>query len=149
MKIFYSQHFRGQILIAIKTEISDSIDTAPSEVEVEPTQTINEVKIANNFSELNFYLLLQTVYNKKEEFFIFSTILEATMIDKRCCFPCNYHNPLIFSRLADKSITFEISMGNARNSLEGYQPMEPHADLSALDDDSKLVVYILLKFRDF
>ena len=34
---------RGQILIAIKTEISDSIDTAPSEVEVEPTQTINEV----------------------------------------------------------------------------------------------------------
>ena len=35
---------RGQILIAIKTEISDSIDTAPSEVEVEPTQTINEVR---------------------------------------------------------------------------------------------------------
>ena len=34
---------RGQILIAIKTEISESIDTAPSEVEVEPTQTINEV----------------------------------------------------------------------------------------------------------
>ena len=38
-------HFRGQILIAIKTEISDSIDTAPSEVEVQPTQTINEVNI--------------------------------------------------------------------------------------------------------
>jgi hypothetical protein len=35
---------RGRILIAIKTEISDSIDTAPSEVEVEPTHTINEVK---------------------------------------------------------------------------------------------------------
>ena len=35
---------RGQILISIKTEISDSIDTAPSEVEVEPTQTINEVR---------------------------------------------------------------------------------------------------------
>ena len=35
--------FRGQLLIAIKTEISDSIDTAPSEVEVEQTQTINEV----------------------------------------------------------------------------------------------------------
>ena len=34
---------RGQLLIAIKTEISESIDTAPSEVEVEPTQTINEV----------------------------------------------------------------------------------------------------------
>ena len=37
--------FRGQLLIAIKTEISDSIDTAPSEVEVEQTQTINEVNI--------------------------------------------------------------------------------------------------------
>ena len=37
--------YRGQILISIKTEISDSIDTAPSEVEVEPTQTINEVRI--------------------------------------------------------------------------------------------------------
>ena len=37
---------RGQILIAIKTEISESIDTAPSEVEVEPTQTINEVNTA-------------------------------------------------------------------------------------------------------
>ena len=36
---------RGEILLAIKTEISDSIDTAPSEVEVEPTQTINEVKL--------------------------------------------------------------------------------------------------------
>ena len=38
---------RGQILIAIKTEISDSIDTAPSEVEVEQTQTINEVSLSS------------------------------------------------------------------------------------------------------
>ena len=44
--LIYQRHFlffRGQLLIAIKTEISDSIDTAPSEVEVEQTQTINEV----------------------------------------------------------------------------------------------------------
>ena len=33
----------GSILLSIKTEISDTIDTAPSEVEVEPTQSINEV----------------------------------------------------------------------------------------------------------
>ena len=38
-------------------------------------------------------------------------------------------------------------MGNAGNSLEGYQPMEPHADLSALDDNSKFF-FLLLKFRD-
>ena len=34
---------RGSILLSIKTEISENIDTAPSEVEVEPTQSINEV----------------------------------------------------------------------------------------------------------
>ena len=39
--------FSGQLLVAIKTEISDSIDTAPSEVEVEQTQTINEVRIVS------------------------------------------------------------------------------------------------------
>ena len=37
--------YRGRLLIALKTDISDSIDTAPSEVEVEPTQTIHEVNI--------------------------------------------------------------------------------------------------------
>lgn len=31
--------------MSIKTEISDNIDTAPSEVEVESTQSINEVII--------------------------------------------------------------------------------------------------------
>lgn len=35
--------YRGRLLIALKTDISDSIDTAPSEVEVQPTQTIHEV----------------------------------------------------------------------------------------------------------
>ena len=35
--------YRGRLLIALKTDISDSIDTAPSEVETMPTQTINEV----------------------------------------------------------------------------------------------------------
>ena len=74
--------FRGQILIAIKTEISESIDTAPSEVEVEQTQTINEA--SNDFS-LHLTLLshLQAVYNKNEDFFLFGSVLEATMIDKK------------------------------------------------------------------
>ena len=35
--------YRGRLLIALKTDLSDSIDTAPSEVENMPTQTINEV----------------------------------------------------------------------------------------------------------
>lgn len=80
--IFHFMLFRGQILIAIKTEISESIDTAPSEVEVEQTQTINEV--SNDFS-LHLTLLshLQAVYNKNEDFFLFGSVLEATMIDKK------------------------------------------------------------------
>ena len=41
--------YRGRLLIALKTDISDSIDTAPSEVEVEPTQTIHEVNIQFHF----------------------------------------------------------------------------------------------------
>ena len=45
---------RGQLLVAIKTEISDSIDTAPSEVEVEQTQTINEVEITFDFEIIQF-----------------------------------------------------------------------------------------------
>ena len=36
--------YRGRLLIALKTDISDSIDTAPSEVEIEATQSINEVR---------------------------------------------------------------------------------------------------------
>jgi hypothetical protein len=54
---------RGRILIAIKTEISESIDTAPSEVEVEPTHTINEVRAgifsSNTGSQL---FLMPTIY---------------------------------------------------------------------------------------
>ena len=46
--------YRGRLLIALKTDISDSIDTAPSEVEVEPTQTIHEVIIFTmNFARPN------------------------------------------------------------------------------------------------
>ena len=44
------------------------------------------------------------MYNKKDEFFLFGCVMEATMIDKR---------------LADKPISFEISMGNSGNTLDG------------------------------
>lgn len=46
-------------MIAIKTDISDSIDTAPSEVEVEQTQTINEVPFLDIFKN---NLLLTITY---------------------------------------------------------------------------------------
>lgn len=61
---------------------------APSEVEVEPTVPINE-----------------TAYAKNEEFFLFTTIMDATMIDKK---------------LGDKPVYFEVSIGNAGNALDGH-----------------------------
>jgi len=61
---------------------------APSEVEVEPTVPVNE-----------------TAYARNEEFFLFATIMDATMIDKK---------------LSDKPVYFEISIGNAGNALDGH-----------------------------
>lgn len=84
--------FRGQLLIAIKTEISDSIDTAPSEVEVEQTQTINEVRILI-FCDSDQLFCAQAVYNKNEDFFLFGSIMDATMIDKKYeALNCNCHH---------------------------------------------------------
>ena len=96
---FEIKHFmlRGSILLCIKTEISDNIDTAPSEVEVEPTQSINEVIILisdimrmidddkNKSSHFNksHAISSQVSYNPREEFFLFTTLMEATMIDRR------------------------------------------------------------------
>ena len=81
---------RGQLLIAIKTEISESIDTAPSEVEVEPTQTINEVSLGTARMRLigrrDHNLITaspQACYNPREEFFLFATLMETSMVDRR------------------------------------------------------------------
>lgn len=77
-----------RLLVAIRTEISDNIEIAQSEVEVEPTVPINELAYARN-----------------EEFFLFATIMDATMIDKK---------------LGDKPMYFELSIGNAGNALDGH-----------------------------
>lgn len=49
--------------------------------------------------------ICESSYSKNEEFFLFSSIMEATMIDKK---------------LNDKSIYFELSIGNAGNSIDGH-----------------------------
>lgn len=64
------------------------MEIAPSTVEVEPTPVINE-----------------SAYSRNEEFFLFASIMDATMIDKK---------------LGDKPMYFEISIGNAGNSLDGH-----------------------------
>ena len=47
----------------------------------------------------------QSSYGKNEEFFLFTTILDASMIDKK---------------LGDKHMYFELSIGNAGNTLDGH-----------------------------
>ena len=40
----------------------------------------------------------------------------------------------LLERFAERPIQFEISIGNAGNSTDGFSPLETWADLSALDD---------------
>lgn len=86
--LFFLWLFIFRLLIAIRTEITDNVEMALSEVEVEPTVPINE-----------------TAYARNEEFFLFATIMDATMIDKK---------------VSDKPMYFEISIGNAGNALDGH-----------------------------
>nr|XP_013189195.1 unnamed protein product [Amyelois transitella] len=96
--------YRGRILISIRTEITDSLECPASEVEVEP---ITEL------SEPNF--------EKNEEFFLFASIFDANMIDKR---------------LVDKPLQFELSIGNAGNMLDGYsESVKKPQDLDVADED--------------
>ncbi|KAL1517093.1 hypothetical protein ABEB36_000901 [Hypothenemus hampei] len=81
--------YRARLLISIRTEISDNnLDLSPATVELEPTVPVNEES-----------------YGKNEEFFLFSTILDASMIDKK---------------FGDKPVYFEISIGNAGNAMDGH-----------------------------
>lgn len=61
----------------------------------------------------------ETSYSKTEEFFLFSTIMEATMIDKK---------------LSDKPVYFELSVGNAGNSIDGHN----ESQCNNLGDDGEL-----------
>ncbi|CAL7945462.1 unnamed protein product [Xylocopa violacea] len=89
--------YRARLLIAIRTEISDNLEMAPSEVEIEPAVPVNEFAYARN-----------------EEFFLFATIMDCTMIDKK---------------LGDKPMYFELSIGNAGNALDGHNESSKICDM--------------------
>lgn len=81
--------YRARLLIAIRTEITDNADISTDKnVEVEPTYPIQE-----------------SSYCKSDEYFLFSTIFEASMLDKKT---------------SEKSVHFELSIGNWGNSLDGH-----------------------------
>ena len=58
-------------------------------------------------------------YGKREEFFLFGTVMEATMIDKKLC---------------DKSLQIEVSIGNAGNTIDGQ--LTSAAKTAGADTDS-------------
>ncbi|XP_017311712.1 otoferlin isoform X2 [Ictalurus punctatus] len=82
--------FRARLLISLAVEILDTSSTditISTEVQVEPI---------SNFSEISA--------GKVEEFFLFGSFLEATMIDRK---------------IGDKPINFEVTIGNYGNQIDG------------------------------
>lgn len=95
--------YRARLLIAIRTEITDNVEICPDKnVELEETCSISE-----------------SSYSKNEEFFLFATILEASMMEKKLC---------------ERPAFFELSMGNAGNSLDGHN----ESACKNLSDDDEL-----------
>ncbi|XP_050085649.1 otoferlin-like isoform X2 [Anopheles aquasalis] len=60
--------------------------------------------------------ICESSYCKSDVFVLFATVLEASMLDRKVC---------------DRSVYFELSIGNAGNSLDGHN----ESATSALDDD--------------
>ncbi|KAJ0183679.1 hypothetical protein K1T71_000102 [Dendrolimus kikuchii] len=80
--------YRARLLISIRTEITDTMECPASEVEIEPIPPMHEAS-----------------FEKNEEFFLFASVFDANMIDKR---------------LTDKPLQFELSIGNSGNALDGH-----------------------------
>ncbi|XP_059354553.1 otoferlin-like isoform X7 [Carassius carassius] len=82
--------FRARLLISIAVEILDTSSAeimSSTEVQIEPVSNISE-----------------SATGKMEEFFLFGSILEATMIDRK---------------IGDKPISFEVTIGNYGNQIDG------------------------------
>ncbi|XP_048062815.1 otoferlin isoform X10 [Megalobrama amblycephala] len=82
--------FRARLLISVAVEILDTSSTeiiSSTEVQMEPVSNISE-----------------SATGKMEEFFLFGSFLEATMIDRK---------------IGDKPISFEVTIGNYGNQIDG------------------------------
>ncbi|KAA0708535.1 Otoferlin Fer-1-like protein 2 [Triplophysa tibetana] len=82
--------FRARLLISIAVEVLDTTSAeivSSTEVQVEPVSNISE-----------------SATGKMEEFFLFGSFLEATMIDRK---------------IGDKPISFEVTIGNYGNQIDG------------------------------
>uniref|UniRef100_UPI0037E85376 otoferlin n=1 Tax=Semicossyphus pulcher TaxID=241346 RepID=UPI0037E85376 len=82
--------FRARLLVSIAVEILDT--TSPEII----SSTEVQVETVSNISE--------SATGKMDEFFLFGSFLEATMIDRK---------------IGDKAISFEITIGNYGNQIDG------------------------------
>uniref|UniRef100_A0A8C7SF72 Otoferlin n=1 Tax=Oncorhynchus mykiss TaxID=8022 RepID=A0A8C7SF72_ONCMY len=122
--------FRARLLISVAVEILDTTSTeivSSTEVQVETVSNISEVKKQartkagrptgfkspkikpkQETGETNQTKLTETEKEiggrKIEEFFLFGSFLEATMIDRK---------------IGDKPISFEVTIGNYGNQIDG------------------------------
>lgn len=107
---FFFVHSRARLLIAIRTEITENVEITTEKNGkwwmILVTFIFKNKKYFNFIVELEpTYPISESSYSKSEEFFLFSTIMEASMIDRK---------------MHDKQIFFELSIGNAGNSIDGH-----------------------------
>uniref|UniRef100_A0A3Q1IH20 Otoferlin n=1 Tax=Anabas testudineus TaxID=64144 RepID=A0A3Q1IH20_ANATE len=86
--------FRARLLLSIAVEILDT--TLPDII----SSTEVQIETISNISE--------SATGKMEEFFLFGSFLEATMIDRK---------------IGDKAISFEITIGNYGNQIDGVSKL--------------------------
>uniref|UniRef100_A0A8C4HRH6 Otoferlin n=1 Tax=Dicentrarchus labrax TaxID=13489 RepID=A0A8C4HRH6_DICLA len=98
--------FRARLLLSIAVEILDT--TSP---EILSSTEVQESVSRSNKSTQGLYSLFWVVLKapiratgKIDEFFLFGSFLEATMIDRK---------------IGDKAISFEITIGNYGNQIDG------------------------------
>ncbi|KAJ3606908.1 hypothetical protein NHX12_026424, partial [Muraenolepis orangiensis] len=109
--------FRARLLVSVAVEILDTTSTeimSSTEVQVESVSNISE-----------------SATGKIEEFFLFGSFLEATMIDRR---------------IGDKSISFEVTIGNYGNQIDGVSKPSNYFHLPYFE--KKPCIYIKSWWQD-
>uniref|UniRef100_A0A8C2HKE8 Otoferlin a n=1 Tax=Cyprinus carpio TaxID=7962 RepID=A0A8C2HKE8_CYPCA len=94
--------FRARLLISITVEILDTSSAeimSSTEVQIEPVSNMSEVRFQGQGTVTPL-----SATGKMEEFFLFGSFLEATMIDRK---------------IGDKAISFEVTIGNYGNQIDG------------------------------
>ncbi|KAM3603302.1 uncharacterized protein V6R79_020111 [Siganus canaliculatus] len=106
--------FRARLLVSVAVEI---LDTTLPEI---MSSTEVQMEAVSNISE--------SATGKMDEFFLFGSFLEATMIDRK---------------IGDKTITFEITIGNYGNQIDGVSKptsaKRKKKDGEAEDEENELI----------